>query len=60
VLELTESNAKQLYFQGRSFGFALMQLIISRLAEDSGRLIKAGAANLADFDILVNSAAPVD
>jgi CRP/FNR family transcriptional regulator, cyclic AMP receptor protein len=60
VLELTESKAKQLYFQDRSFGFAVMQLIISRLAKDNERLIKAGAANLADFDILVNGAASVD
>jgi CRP-like cAMP-binding protein len=54
MLELTESKAKQLYFQDRSFSFAVMQLIISRLAEDSERLIKAGTADLADFDIGVN------
>jgi CRP-like cAMP-binding protein len=33
VLELTKSNAKQLYFQDRSFGFGVLQLIISRLIE---------------------------
>lgn len=52
MLELTESKAKQLYFQDRSFSFAVMQLIISRLASE--RLIKAGTADLADFDIGVN------
>jgi CRP-like cAMP-binding protein len=35
VLELTESKAKQLYFQDRSFGFAVLQLIISRLIENN-------------------------
>ncbi len=58
VLELTESKAKQLYFQDRSFGFAVLQLIIARLVEDTERLLQAGTANLADFDIVVNSAAP--
>jgi len=57
ALELTESKAKQLYFQDRSFGFAVLQLIIARLVEDTERLAEAGAANLADFDIVVNSAA---
>lgn len=38
LLELTESKAKQLFFQDRSFGFAVMQLIISRLVENSERL----------------------
>lgn len=58
VLELTESKAKQLYFQNRAFGFAVLQLIIARLVEDNERLIQAGAASLADFDIVVKSAAP--
>jgi CRP/FNR family transcriptional regulator, cyclic AMP receptor protein len=58
MLELTESKAKQLYFQDRSFGFAVLQLIIARLVEDNERLIQAGAAELADFDIIANSAAP--
>jgi CRP-like cAMP-binding protein len=57
MLELTESKAKQLYFQDRSFGFAVMQLIISRLVEDNERLMQAGATKLADFDIVVSSAA---
>jgi CRP/FNR family cyclic AMP-dependent transcriptional regulator len=60
MLELTESRAKQLYFQDRSFSFAVMQLIISRLSEDSERLVKDGVASLADFDIVVNKAAPPD
>lgn len=34
VYELTESKAKQLYFQDRSFGLAVLQLIIARLLED--------------------------
>lgn len=58
TLELTESKAKQLYFQDRSFGFAVLQLIISRLVEDNERLIQTKIANLADFDI-VESAAQV-
>jgi CRP-like cAMP-binding protein len=56
MLELTESKAKQLYFQDRSFGFAVLQLIISRLVEDNERLMQAGTAKLADFDIAVSSA----
>lgn len=56
ILELTENKAKQLYFQDRSFGFAVLQLIISRLAEDTDRLIQAGAANLTDFDIVGDKA----
>lgn len=59
MLELSESKAKQLYFQDRSFSFAVMQLIISRLQEDSERLMKAGAAHLADFDVVANRAAPL-
>jgi hypothetical protein len=59
MLELTESTAKQLYFQDRSFGFAVLQLIMSRLLEDNERLIKAGAANLRDFDIIANNSAPI-
>jgi CRP-like cAMP-binding protein len=38
LFELTESKAKQLYFQDRSFGFAVLQLIISRLVENNERL----------------------
>lgn len=58
TLELSESKAKQLYFQDRSFGFAVLQLIISRLVEDNERRMQAGAASLADFDIAATSAAP--
>jgi CRP-like cAMP-binding protein len=43
VFELTESKAKQLFFQDKSFGFAVMQLIINRLLEDNRRLLQAGA-----------------
>jgi CRP/FNR family transcriptional regulator, cyclic AMP receptor protein len=58
MFELSESKAKQLYFQDRSFGFAVMQLIIARLVEDAERLMQAGAADLPDYDIIANSAAP--
>jgi CRP/FNR family transcriptional regulator, cyclic AMP receptor protein len=52
VLELTESNAKQLYFQDHSFGFAVLQLIISRLIENNERLMQADPGNLAALDIV--------
>ena len=35
LFELTERKVKELYFQDRSFGFALLQLIIARLIENS-------------------------
>lgn len=35
---LTESKAKQLFFQDSSFGFAIMQLIINRLLENNRQL----------------------
>ena len=35
VYELSEGDAKQLYFQDRSFGFAVLQLMMTRLIEDS-------------------------
>ena len=38
VYELSESKAKQLYFQDKSFGFAVLQLIINRLLENNRRL----------------------
>jgi CRP/FNR family cyclic AMP-dependent transcriptional regulator len=38
LFELTEHKAKQIYFQDRSFGFAVMQLIIKRLMENHERL----------------------
>jgi CRP-like cAMP-binding protein len=31
LFELTERKVKELYFQHRSFGFALLQLIIARI-----------------------------
>ena len=40
LLELSESKAKQLFFQDRSFGFAVMQLIINRLLENNSRLLR--------------------
>lgn len=38
---LSESKAKQLFFQDNSFGFAVMQLIINRLLENNRRLEEA-------------------
>jgi CRP-like cAMP-binding protein len=55
VLELTESKAKQLYFQDRSFGFAVLQLIASRLIENNERLKQMDS--LAALDIVANSPA---
>jgi CRP/FNR family cyclic AMP-dependent transcriptional regulator len=43
LFELTEHKAKELYFQDRSFGFALLQLIIARLVENNERLAQAAA-----------------
>lgn len=40
---LSESKAKQLFFQDTSFGFAIMQLIINRLLENNRQLQEAGA-----------------
>ena len=57
VLELTESKAKQLYFQDRTFGFAVLQLIISRLIENNERLKQTETVNLTAFDIVVSRAA---
>ena len=57
VLALTESKAKQLYFQDRSFGFAVLQLIISRLIENNGRLMQTDPNSLAALDIVANSTA---
>lgn len=34
LYEMTESKAKQLYFQDRTFGLAVLQLIIARLSEN--------------------------
>ena len=44
LYELSESKATQLYFQDRSFGFAVLQLIINRLLENNRRLLEGGAA----------------
>ena len=41
LFELTEYKAKQLYFQDRSFSFAVLQLIIARLLENNERLRQA-------------------
>jgi CRP-like cAMP-binding protein len=38
LFELTEHKAKELFFQDRSFSFAVMQLIISRLVENNEHL----------------------
>jgi CRP/FNR family cyclic AMP-dependent transcriptional regulator len=58
VLELTESTARQLYFQDRSFGFAVLQLIISRLVENNEQLLRQQTGNLRTFDIVVDGARP--
>jgi CRP/FNR family cyclic AMP-dependent transcriptional regulator len=44
LFELTEHKAKQLYFQDRSFGFAVLQLIIARLVENNERLMQGKTA----------------
>ena len=43
IFELTEHKAKELYFQDRSFGFAVLQLIIARLVENNERGMQAKA-----------------
>jgi CRP/FNR family transcriptional regulator, cyclic AMP receptor protein len=58
VLELTESTARQLYFQDRSFGFAVLQLIISRLVENNEHLMQQRTGNLRAFDIVAGGARP--
>ena len=37
IYEVSESKAKELYFQDRRFGFAMLQLIISRMLENAER-----------------------
>jgi CRP/FNR family transcriptional regulator, cyclic AMP receptor protein len=37
IYEVSESKAKELYFQDRRFGFAMLQLIIGRMLENSER-----------------------
>ena len=44
VFELTGHKAKQLYFQDRHFGFAVLQLVITRLVENNERLLRAKSA----------------
>ena len=44
LFELTEAKAKQLYFEDRSFGFAMLQLIIARLTENNERLAQTKTA----------------
>jgi CRP/FNR family transcriptional regulator, cyclic AMP receptor protein len=44
LFELTEHKAKELYFQDRSFGFAVLQLIITRLVENNERLMQGRAS----------------
>jgi len=44
LYELSESDAKQLFFQDRSFGFAILQLIITREQENNRRLQEAATA----------------
>jgi CRP-like cAMP-binding protein len=44
LFELTNNKAKQLYFQDRSFGFAVLQLIIGRLVENNERLLQTETA----------------
>jgi CRP/FNR family transcriptional regulator, cyclic AMP receptor protein len=38
VYELSESKAKELYYQDPSFGYAVLQMVISRLMEDMNAL----------------------
>jgi CRP-like cAMP-binding protein len=44
LYELSESKAKQLFFQDKSFGFAVMQMIINRLLENNKLLVQTGRA----------------
>ena len=44
IYELSEWRAKQLYFQDKSFGFAVLRLIIDRLLETNARTLKRGDA----------------
>ena len=43
LLELVDHKAKQLYFQDRSFSFAVLQVIIARLIENNERLMEVMA-----------------
>lgn len=46
VYELTEAKARELYFVDRTFGFAVLQLIINRLLENNHRLLKQGPGSV--------------
>jgi CRP-like cAMP-binding protein len=46
VFELKETKAKEIYFQNPAFGYAVLQIIISRLTEDL-RLSEQGAVRAA-------------
>lgn len=43
LMELGERKARELYFEDRAFSFAVLQLIIQRLTEDSERLSQSQA-----------------
>jgi CRP/FNR family transcriptional regulator, cyclic AMP receptor protein len=43
IYEMNESKAKQLYFQDRSFGLAVLQLVIARLTENVNTLSNGSA-----------------
>ncbi len=44
LFDLSENKAKQLYFQDRTFGFAVLQLAIARLIENNERLVQTKTA----------------
>lgn len=48
IYEMSESKAKQLYFQDRAFGFAVLQLIIARLLENAELLRSARTEKTAE------------
>jgi hypothetical protein len=43
LFELTQKKARELYFEDRSFSFAILQLIIQRLSENNERLQQSGS-----------------
>jgi hypothetical protein len=45
IYEITEGKAKELYFQDPSFGYAVLQLIITRLTENQMRLAQVKQAS---------------
>lgn len=48
ISDLTESAAKQLYLQHRAFGFAVLQLVISKLVENTERLMQTQERSYAE------------